>query len=443
MFAIFFGGVARWHLSWRLQYQTAKSAINTEHREPIPRWYRFTPDLFVICVLLVECVLWLWERSQSIALSPLKGLIIPIYTAALCVAFLSILLWFIASLFFHRRFQFSLRSLFVLAIVVAVPCSRVATLMQQARHQREAVAMICSLGGDVHEAQHFPDWWITLHGLFPDVFFEEIRFVEFKSKNNGVSDADLKEIVKLLPHINLLFLAATNVTDAGLETLDGLNELNWLSLSDTKITDSGMERLKGIKQLKMLSLDNTRVTDSGLERLKRHKLSFLRVSGTQVTNAGLRHLEGHTVRSLALGGTSISDGGLQHLAGQKELQSLVLTGTKVTDAGLRHLRGMKELSQLDLSRTMISDTGLECLEGLKKVIMLDLSGTKVTDKGLEHLKALNQLQELKLDGTNVTDAGLEHLKRLRVDTLSLAHTKVTNSGVAKLQRALPDCQITR
>ena len=32
---------------------------------PKPRWFRLMPDRFVIMLLVVEHLLWLWERCQS------------------------------------------------------------------------------------------------------------------------------------------------------------------------------------------------------------------------------------------------------------------------------------------------------------------------------------------------------------------------------------------
>ena len=46
---------------------------------------------------------------------------------------------------------------------------------------------------------------------------------------------------------------------------------------------------------------------------------------------------------------------------------------------------------------------------------------------------------LLLSGTKVSDGGLEHLETLK--SLTLRKTKVTRAGVAKLQKALPDCKI--
>jgi len=57
---------------------------------------------------------------------------------------------------------------------------------------------------------------------------------------------------------------------------------------------------------------------------------------------------------------------------------------------------------------------------------------------------LTSLQTLNLYGTKVTDAGLEHLKGFtNLETLSLYGTQITSAGVADLQKALPNCKITK
>ena len=43
----------------------------------------------------------------------------------------------------------------------------------------------------------------------------------------------------------------------------------------------------------------------------------------------------------------------------------------------------------------------------------------------------------------MSDAGLEHLKGLtKLGEVNLTSTKVTASGVAQLQKALPNCKVT-
>ena len=78
---------------------------------PNPRWYRLTPDRFVIGLLVVECLLWLSERFQWFAFNQHKGWTVLIAVAVVGVAFLVMLLWFVVALLFRWRFQFCIRSL--------------------------------------------------------------------------------------------------------------------------------------------------------------------------------------------------------------------------------------------------------------------------------------------------------------------------------------------
>ena len=82
--------------------------------DPKPLWYRLTPDRLVIGLLAVECLLWLSERFQWFAFDQHKGWTVLIAVAVVGGAMLVMLGWFISSLLFRWRFQFSIRSLLVL-----------------------------------------------------------------------------------------------------------------------------------------------------------------------------------------------------------------------------------------------------------------------------------------------------------------------------------------
>jgi hypothetical protein len=57
---------------------------------------------------------------------------------------------------------------------------------------------------------------------------------------------------------------------------------------------------------------------------------------------------------------------------------------------------------------------------------------------------LTQLKLLELTGTTVTDAGLEHIRPLSgLQNLTLYRTRVTATGVAELQKALPNLTVYR
>ena len=81
------------------------------------------------------------------------------------------------------------------------------------------------------------------------------------------------------------------------------------------------------------------------------------------------------------------------------------------------------------------------LAGLPKLTGIFLGGTQVTNEGLVHLKKLTNLRTLSLAGsTQITDTGLVHLKELtNLNWIILDDTPITDSGVAELKKALPNC----
>ncbi len=85
------------------------------------RSFHLTPGRFVIGLLAVEVLLWLSDRFGWLGWH--KGYAVLTAVAMVGVAMLGMLLWFAVSLIFRWRFQFSLRSLLIVAIVVAVPSS--------------------------------------------------------------------------------------------------------------------------------------------------------------------------------------------------------------------------------------------------------------------------------------------------------------------------------
>ena len=106
---------------------------------PRRRWLLPTPDRAVLGMLAVEAFLLLSEWFQWFAFNHHKGYAVLIAVASVGVFFVLMFLWFLAALAFRWRFQFSILSLLVLTLVVAVPFSWLATEMKTARKQREAV----------------------------------------------------------------------------------------------------------------------------------------------------------------------------------------------------------------------------------------------------------------------------------------------------------------
>lgn len=128
--------------------------------------------------------------------------------------------------------------------------------------------------------------------------------------------------------------------------------------------------------------------------------------------AWLDEWTGGRVIRVRLLNTPVSD--LTPLAGLKDLQGLNLYSTQVSD--LTPLAELKELRILWLRNTPVSD--LTPLVGLKGLRKLDLSKTQVSD--LTPLAELKNLEGLYLNGTPVSE-----------------------EQVQMLQKALPNCDISR
>ena len=212
---------------------------------PTRRFYP-TPAWLIFGLLVVEGLLWLSERYRWFWFNEKKGWTVLIAVAVVGVAMLVMLAWFFASLLFRWRFQFSIRSLLVLVVAVALPCSWLAVEMKKAEKQRSAAEEIARFKGDdrwpvlgkieyrwqVDEEGAFspeqpppePEWLLKLLGTD---FFEEIVAVN---------------------------VSTFAVTNDGMEHFTGLHQLRELHLQETKITDAGLDHIKDLTRLRVLFL---------------------------------------------------------------------------------------------------------------------------------------------------------------------------------------------
>lgn len=346
--------------------------------EPSIRWYRPTPGGVLVGLLLVEVLLFLSEYSRWLPWH--KGYAVLTTLAVVVAAMALVLFWYAVALLFGLRFQYSVRSLLLLVVVVALPCSWLASERQNAREQMEAMEAIKSIGGEVRYDYDFgPDfgqeaaaeppsasWLLDLVGT--DFLYTFVA-VDLVGPEHGDDD---------IIHIQ------------------GQSQLQWLNLSQTKVSDHGLASLGRLKDLRILSLSYTQVTDASLV----------------------------------------------YVAEMNKLEALSLRDTNISSKGLKHLAKLTRLKSLDLACPQVSDAGLLHLEGLSQLESLLLDDSTITDTGLEHIGKMAKLEALRLGSTQISDIGLEHLNGLRhLYWLYLRDTKVTVEGVKRLQQALPNCEI--
>ena len=361
-------------------------------RDPVPKphWYRLTPDRLVIGLLLVECLLILSGWHEWFAFNQSEGWAVLIDAASLELALL-LLLRFVVALLCRLQVPFSFSSLLVIA--VAGGCIWLPGSWEKARNQREAVAAIERVGGQVlydYELDEkgeriddaTPPGSIWLRRLFDKDFFRTVAAVGLPPVK-GTDEA--MKYVGGLSQLRSLSVSGENITDLDLRQLDGLTTLRRLRLKDTAITDKGLESLHGLTDLQDLDLSETQITDQGLEHLKL----------------------------------------------LTKLRGLHLGGTKITDDGLKYLKGMTDLEELDIGACQVTNDGIKYLKMLPHLRSLKPDGTRITGDGVVELRR-------SLPGFKISGAGAAHELRGR----GVLSRKICDQAIAEFNEALkfdPEC----
>lgn len=153
----------------------------------------------------------------------------------------------------RRWFQFRLRTLLVMVVVVAIPLGWIGYERRRIATRREGLKEAgFAWGGQSPQ----PEWNQAVFGDDSPAYANSMV-------SGIVTDAGLVHL-KNLPQLQLLALYGSHITDAGLVHLKDLPQLQTLSLDGTHITDVGLVHLQDLHQLKRLELSRTQVTDAGL-----------------------------------------------------------------------------------------------------------------------------------------------------------------------------------
>jgi hypothetical protein len=302
------------------------------------RRHCLTPGRFLLAVLVAEACLLLSERFRWFSFNEHKGWTVLIAVAALATALSLMLVWFALSLVFRQKFQFSLRSLLLLVVVFAVPCSWLATEMEQARKQRAAVEASRGLGWTVaYDYENYerlstsffepasdllawpfpedfqppgPAWLCQILG---EDFFTEPAYVGIFT---GAYGTDLRHLT-VLKGLKGLALWGKGITDPMLGHVEGMKNLRSLRLCSPDLTDASLRHLEGLEKIESLDLV------------------------IPVTDKGLRYIEELTnLRSLVLVHTEVTDAGLVRLKSLTKLRKLFLANRRITDKGVKKLQQM-------------------------------------------------------------------------------------------------------
>ena len=218
---------------------------------PKLRWFQPTPGKLLIILLAVEGVLLMSERWFP------KGWAALVALAVVGLFLLLMLLWFVLALLFRWRFQFSVRSLLIFVTLFGVACSWFAVKEREAIRQRRTILTlhhadfqlaydyeIDASGELIYQARsHVPQ---CLRELFGEDYFANVIYAEACDeflRRSRVTDDDL-QLLQDVPHLQILRLWQSTITDAGLRHIAKLKGLKRLILIHTKVTNAGIAKLQ-------------------------------------------------------------------------------------------------------------------------------------------------------------------------------------------------------
>ncbi|MBA4017129.1 MAG: hypothetical protein C0483_08155 [Pirellula sp.] len=288
-------------------------------------------------------------------------------------------------------------------------------LLNAEMNQNAAAAdgVLRSLGVNVHQVRD----------VSPLRALSDVRYLTF-----GSPGYRLGKLSDLSP-LRGLALANLNIQQTIVSELSPLAEcksLATLTIKSANVTAAGIDALRQALPNCSIQWDGTTDKAGEVRRTAEWILSnsskgwalgiLFDQRPLSVVNAAQLPAEPFIVNTIHM--QTATDDDLARLRSCDAITSLFLSGAPITDAGTAHLKGMKRMKILDLARTAVSDASMPHVAGLTNLDTLRLADISIGDQGLSSLHPLTMLKTLNVKGT-----------------------RVTAEGVAKLQKALPDCKI--
>tara|TARA_R110002095_G_scaffold89232_4_gene77872 strand:+ start:1265 stop:2878 length:1614 start_codon:yes stop_codon:yes gene_type:complete len=133
----------------------------------------------------------------------------------------------------------------------------------------------------------------------------------------------------------------------------------------------------------------------------------------------------------------------EKLNAKGEVVALDLTGISLLEPHLPAIGTLPSLESLTLHKTNLTDGGLKTIGRLLNLKYLSMGRTQITSDGLRHLKGLKKIKGLRINGNKgIGDSGVGHLTEMKkLTVLQINNTSISEAGIQKLKRALPNCKI--
>jgi Leucine-rich repeat (LRR) protein len=300
------------------------------------------------------------------------------------------------------------------------------------------------------------------------------KLIQLDLHNSTVRGENLKYLVNC-PQLHDLLLNETPVDDRGCSYIAKLPKISSVSLARTAITSKAAEALYPARgTLRRLDLWLCDFGDDGLQTLAKFgKLTNLTLHRSRTPDYTAKSIQAlqplKSLQHLDFSGGTIHDDVLEAIPKNvPQLNSLWLDHCKsITDKGLGKLSALSQMQDMHINEGVAGDELMKAATHWPKLHLLMVGGGSVTNAGaraffdskspveflmidnckiddtaLPNLFKLQKLNTLSLNGDNITDAAVPALIKCKTLTgLGLRATKVTPDGVARIRRALPNCNV--
>lgn len=296
----------------------------------------------------------------------------------------------------RRWYQFSLRTLLVVMVVVSTAAGLLGIRLQRARRQGAAVVSIRRIDGSVTYAESDSAFWLVRDPLEPWLgrdFFDSVveAQVDLRQADTTAGQLAVWRTISDLPQLARLevdYPKRYPRSRFNIGPIRRLSKLKHLKIRDAQIQGDDLLPLEKMPVLETLDLSHCQISDTAWRHLAAvPHLHTLRASYAFVNDSGAAQLAAcRDLRHLNLTRATVTDRGAAELAKIAPLETLVLDGTRITDAGLAHLSRLENLQSLSICETSVTDQGLECLTASANMKKLEAERTNVTAAGLREFQ---------------------------------------------------------
>ena len=175
--------------------------------------------------------------------------------------------------------------------------------------------------------------------------------------------------------------------------------------------------------------------DEDMRFLKGKNYKSISFHNLDTNGSGLSYLQDEPIERISFNDTGITDKSLRLMKNFKNLNTLHLMKTGISFDGLKQLGGLKKITTVALSGSKnINDACLDLIiKNYPKLKILWISNTEITDRSIKKLVKVKTLRNLHVSGLPITDDTVIKLRKLRLNTLFLNDTKVSDKAVIALK----------